>query len=66
MAETNKNERKITWCDIYKDFKKRHPNLKKEVAYWVPHDYATIKLKLKDGTSMLYNYDDHMAKFIKE
>jgi hypothetical protein len=58
--------KKITWEIIYKDFRRRHPTLKKEVTYWRPHDYATIMLYLKDGTKMLYNYDYSRAVFCHE
>ena len=57
-------KRKITWNMIYADFKRRHPNLRKEVTYWRPKAYSTIELWLKDGSRMIYDYDCHEAKFI--
>ena len=56
--------RKITWKVIYEDFKQRYPNLKKEVTYWKPLEFATIELWLKDGDRMKYNYDMKKAEFI--
>lgn len=55
---------KLTWNKIYKDFKQRHPNLRKEVIHWCPYDYCTIQLWLKDGSKMTYNFDEHKAVFI--
>ena len=55
--------KKITWEVIYKDFRRRHPHLKKDVTYWRPHGYATIMLYLKDGRKMLYDYDSSRATF---
>lgn len=52
---------KITWNKIFKDFKRRHPNLSKNVSYWRPFDYATIIIYLKDGMIITYNYDEHRA-----
>lgn len=56
--------KKITWNVIYNDFKSRHPNLKKEVVYWRPHDYATILLYLKAGRYATYNYDKREVRFL--
>ena len=55
---------KITWRMIYEDFKRRYPNLKKEVTYWKPLEFATIELWLKDGDRMKYDYDMKKAEFI--
>lgn len=58
--------RKITWRMVYEEFKQRHPNLGKRASCFRPHSYATILIFLKDGTKMLYNYDNKMATFIRE
>lgn len=55
---------KVTWRMIYEDFKQRYPNLKKEVTYWKPLEFATIELWLKDGDRMKYDYDMKKAEFI--
>lgn len=58
--------KKITWEVIYKDFRQRHPNMKKLVTYWRPYSYATIKLYFNDGMLAIYNYDNKKATFLKE
>lgn len=57
--------KKIKWSDIYKDFRMRHPNLKKMVTDWKPHDYLTILLRLNDGSQITYEYMTRDTKFIK-
>lgn len=54
---------KITWDKIYKDFRRRHPNLSKDVINWRPYDYATILMQCKDGSKILYDYDTKKASF---
>ena len=51
---------------IYDDFRQRHPNLSKGVVSWDPYDYATIVIKCEDGSKLLYNYDEHRARFCLE
>lgn len=51
------NAEKITWFDIYSDFKRRFPTMSKDAPDFQPHSYATIKLYFTDGRRMLYNYD---------
>lgn len=58
--------KKITWDDIYKDFRSRHPNLRKMVTYWHPCDYATIMLYFEDGRKGTYNFIEQKARFIAE
>lgn len=57
---------KLTWDKVFLYFKKTHPNLSKEVTYWCPSDYLTIKLYFKNGQIALYNYFDKRMIFIKE
>lgn len=57
---------KITWEKIYKDFKLRFPHLSKEVIHWHPYEFATIKLWMKDGSRMTYNYDQRKAIFVRK
>lgn len=56
---------KITWSEIYSDFRRRHPNLSKGVLDYRPHDYLTIKIIFRDGSEMVYDYDSKRATFIK-
>lgn len=55
---------KVTWGDIYKDFKFRHPNLSKDAVGYGPHGYATIVVWFEGGKKMLYNYDSKKAVFV--
>lgn len=54
----------LTWRDIFADFKCRHPNLSKTAAGFRPYDFATIMVYLRDGSSMIYNYDKKRAAFL--
>ena len=56
--------KKITFKKIYKDFKDRHPNLKKTIAYWRPYDYLRIIMIANDGVRMIYDYSDHKVTFV--
>lgn len=47
---------KITWQDVYKDFKIRLPNLSKRATYWKPRGYLSITVYLEDGSQMAYDY----------
>ena len=48
---------KLTWNDVYKDFRKLHPTLAKKVLGFEPHSYATILLIFPDRERATYNYD---------
>lgn len=50
-------EKKLTWDDVYRDFCIHFPNLKKEVLYWKPYDYATILVYVRELRWRTYNYD---------
>ena len=55
---------KLTWNDVYKDFRKRHPTMAKRVLGYEPHSYATILLIFPDRERMTYNYDTREMKRI--
>ena len=57
---------KITWSDVYDDFKRRHPSLSKIAPDFQPYNYATIKLYFIDGKRMTYNYDTKKLSTIRE
>lgn len=59
-------EEKITWKKILEDFKQRHPKLGKEVCWWRPEDYATIRIHLNDGMIIKYDYDEKRATILCE
>lgn len=48
---------KVTWSDVYNDFKQRYPSMARVAPDFHPYNYATIKLYFVDGRRMLYNYD---------
>lgn len=55
---------KITWHEIYKDFRRRHPNMRTHVRHWYPCGFLTIKIFFDDGTKGSFNYFDHRMHFI--
>ena len=58
--------KKITWDQIYKDFKSRYRNLRKEVIGFRPHDYLAIVLYLKSGRKVTYSYETKDCRFLEE
>lgn len=55
---------KVTWDDVYKNFRLRHPNLRNDVVGFRPYEYSTILVYLSDGRKMTYNYDTKISKFV--
>lgn len=49
-------QEKVSFADIYKDFKERLPNLSKGVVYWKPDGYLSIRIFFLDGSQMVYDY----------
>ena len=47
---------KVTFADVYKDFKARLPNLSKGVSHWQPDGYLSIRIFFWDGSQMVYDY----------
>ena len=47
--------KKVTWTDIYKDFRTRLPTLSKMAVDYRQYDFMTIAVYLKDGTKILYD-----------
>lgn len=56
--------KKITWTDIYKDFKSRLPALSSQAVNYYPHDFMTITVSLKDGSKLLYDGLQKRASFL--
>lgn len=56
-----KKPKKLTWDDVFKDFKKRHPSKWFAVMKWEAANYATIRIFLHDGRVLLYDYDTKEA-----
>lgn len=57
---------KLTWNDVYEDFKKTYPALVKRALHYEPYGYAEIKIWLKDNLKMVYNYDTKLGRYIDE
>lgn len=57
---------KITWKDIYKDFKNAYPKFNKQVVQYRPHDFLTIKIWFKDGRIGIYKYFNKDLEFLDE
>jgi hypothetical protein len=55
---------KIAWQDVYKDFRQRHPNLRKNSCGFEPSGYLSIIIFFKDKTKMSYDYTTKECKFI--
>ena len=56
--------KKVTWSDIYKEFRQRHPNLRKEATGYSPYDFMKILIYFKDGRNMIYDGLQKRAYFV--
>ena len=59
-----KKPNKVTWKDVFDDFKQRHPRLSKTVLRWFPSDVGEITVILMGGDQIVYDYDSHMGRRI--
>ena len=55
-------KRKVTWKDIFNNFKSVYPRLSKEAQDYRPYNYMSIVVYLEDGTKVIY---DDMVKRAK-
>lgn len=55
---------KVTWKEIFDNFKAVYPNLSKGVRDFVPYNYMSIIVYLPDGTKMIYDDVVKRAKMI--
>ena len=53
---------KVTWKDIFNNFKAVYPRLSKNAQDYRPYNYMSIVVYLADDTKMIY---DDMAKRAK-
>lgn len=51
---------KVSWQDVYNNFKLVYPKLSRMSLHFVPYGYMTIAVYLFDGTKMIY--DDLMKR----
>ena len=59
--------KKVTWEDVYEDFKSRYPRAGRAAYRFEPYDYATILVYLEDnGVCMKYNYDEKQAVLVNK
>lgn len=56
--------KKITWLDIYQDFKQRFPNLSKKAIDYHANGYMSILVYFTDGSQMIYDYMERKGKLI--
>jgi len=56
--------KKVTWHDIYSEFRASHPKLRNEITGWQPQGYLSIVLTCKDGRKMTYDYLTKRCYFI--
>ena len=57
---------KLTWKDVYDDFKIHFPNLSQSVVGFMPYAYATIQLICEGGGHMIYNYDTKKVEMLQK
>ena len=46
-------KRKVTWKDIFNNFKSVYPRLSKEARDYRPYNYMSIVIYLTDGTKVV-------------
>ena len=59
MIFTNE-KRKVTWKDIFENFKMVYPNLSNGAKDFKPYNYMSIVVYLEDGSRVVY--DDLMKR----
>ena len=56
--------KEITWAQIYRDFKKRHPRLSKHTLRYSPSGYLQIMVYMDDGAKISYDFFASSGKFV--
>lgn len=59
-------KKKLTWEDVYKDYKKHFPKTSRQAMGFEPYDYATILIFLPDRVRATYNYDTKKLTKLKK
>ena len=57
-------DKKVTWDTVFKDFKRRHPNLAKMVTRYRPYKFLTILIYFCDGSKMAYDFSVSSGRFV--
>lgn len=55
---------KLTWDNVYENFKAVYPKLGRMSVYFRPSGYMTIMVRLADGTNMVYDDLKKQAKMV--
>lgn len=55
---------KITWNQIFKDFKRRHPNLAKSAVNYRPSGFLKILVYFTDGSKVSYDFENAVGHFV--
>lgn len=55
---------KITWREVFDNFKAVYPNLSKGVRDFRPYNYMSIMVYMRDGSKIIYDDVVKRAKII--
>jgi hypothetical protein len=56
-------KRKITWGEIYKEFRRTFPTHAKKAVHYEPDGFLKIVIFMDDGTKITYDYFYKQLKF---
>lgn len=56
--------KKITFDDVYKDFRSHYPTLRKHAIGWQPYGYLSILVLLDDKIKVKYDYMRKQCEFV--
>ena len=59
-------KRKITWAEIYKEYRKTYPTLAKKSVHYEPKGFLEIVIFLDDGSKITYDYFKKRAEILTE
>ena len=66
IDQVSGRKKKLTWEDVYRDFKSRHPKLGKTALGFEPYSYATILIMFPDRVRRTYDYDTKKLIIVKK
>ena len=52
---------KLTFDDIFEDFRKQYPRLSRSIIRWYAYNVGQIKIITIDNLELIYDYDEHQA-----
>ena len=56
-------KRKITWREIYKEFRKTYPTHAKKAIHYEPQGFLRITIFMSDKTKITYDYFNKRVYF---